>query len=125
MIKNRTLRNKKMIKDVLKNARLRKGLTQEQVAKEVKVAKQTYLKWENGETEPRATQIANLAKTLNVSANEICQGVEFGKLSLQDFIIELSQITVPREIVTMTVWEQLEDHYTFLGILETREKQNM
>ncbi|WP_237333940.1 helix-turn-helix transcriptional regulator, partial [Vibrio anguillarum] len=114
-----------MIKDVLKNARLRKGLTQEQVAKEVKVAKQTYLKWENGETEPRATQIANLAKTLNVSANEICQGVEFGKLSLQDFIIELSQIAVPREIVTMTVWEQLEDHYTFLDILETREKQAM
>ncbi|MBF4359951.1 transcriptional regulator, partial [Vibrio anguillarum] len=63
--------------------------------------------------------------TLNVSANEICQGVEFGKLSLQDFIIELSQIAVPREIVTMTVWEQLEDHYTFLDILETREKQAM
>ncbi|MBF4438272.1 transcriptional regulator, partial [Vibrio anguillarum] len=36
MIKNRTLRDEMMIKDVLKNARLRKGLTQEQVAKEVK-----------------------------------------------------------------------------------------
>ncbi|MBJ6954726.1 helix-turn-helix transcriptional regulator, partial [Vibrio cholerae] len=39
-----------MLKDVLKAARLSAGLTQEQVAQKVKVAKQTYLKWENGET---------------------------------------------------------------------------
>ncbi|WP_445947067.1 helix-turn-helix transcriptional regulator, partial [Shewanella sp.] len=50
-----------MLKDVLKEARHRRGLKQEDVAKLVKVAKQTYLKWENGTTEPKASQVKDLA----------------------------------------------------------------
>lgn len=114
-----------MIKDVLKSARKRKGLTQEQVAKEVKVAKQTYLKWENGDTEPRASQIWELANTLSVSPTEICSGQEISRMELREFLTELSGIAVPREMITLLMWEELEDHNLFLSKLETYEKELM
>ena len=37
-------------------ARVNAGLTQEDVAKEMKVSKNTIVKWEKGETEPSVTQ---------------------------------------------------------------------
>ncbi|QIA63312.1 helix-turn-helix domain-containing protein [Vibrio astriarenae] len=107
-----------MIKDVLRAARMRKNLTQQDVAERIKVAKQTYLKWENGETEPKASQIQKLSETLNISANEICRGEESNKMELQDFIVELSIKDMPREVVIMTTWEMLDDHREFLKELD-------
>ncbi|HHX8605150.1 TPA: helix-turn-helix transcriptional regulator, partial [Vibrio alginolyticus] len=63
-----------MIGSVLKEARTLKNLSQPDIAKLVGVTKQTYLKWENDVTEPKATQVNKLAEVLGISANEICAG---------------------------------------------------
>ncbi|HHG3261605.1 TPA: helix-turn-helix transcriptional regulator [Vibrio parahaemolyticus] len=63
-----------MIGSVLKEVRTLKNLSQPDIAKLVGVTKQTYLKWENDVTEPKATQVNKLAEVLGISANEICAG---------------------------------------------------
>ncbi|WP_300181380.1 helix-turn-helix transcriptional regulator [uncultured Aliivibrio sp.] len=102
-----------MLKDVIKSARIEKGYTQEEIATLVKVAKQTYLKWENGETEPKATQIKLLAINLNVTADEICNGTRYEKVDLEDFIIGTAISRAPREIITMYTWKMIPDHGSF------------
>ncbi len=71
-----------MIGSVLKEARTLKNLSQPDIAKLVGVTKQTYLKWENDVTEPKATQVNKLAEVLGISANEICAGKLDKKMSL-------------------------------------------
>lgn len=63
-----------MLKDVLKSRRNALKLKQAEVAKHVKVTPQTYLKWESGEYEPKASQIKKLAEILKVTESEICKG---------------------------------------------------
>lgn len=106
-----------MLKDVLKEARAELGLKQEDVASMVNVTKQTYLKWENGTTEPKASQINLLSKALNVSANEICEGRRYSRMSLENFIIQKAVNSDSREIETLRVWEQIPDHAAFLNSL--------
>mgnify|MGYP001021545177 CR=1 FL=1 len=48
--------------EVIKNARLRKNIKQAEIAKEIGVTVQTYIKWEANETEPKASQVAKLSK---------------------------------------------------------------
>ncbi|SON48606.1 helix-turn-helix transcriptional regulator [Vibrio tapetis] len=107
-----------MLKDVIKSARVERGYTQEQIAKLVKVAKQTYLKWENGETEPKATQIQLLAENLGLTANEICSGKRTTKMSLEDFIVETAINKWPSELVTMMTWKMIPDHEVFFDRIE-------
>ncbi|EGQ7663129.1 helix-turn-helix transcriptional regulator [Vibrio parahaemolyticus] len=102
-----------MLKDVIKSARLECGYTQEEIAKKVKVAKQTYLKWENGETEPKATQIKLLAEHLKITPNEICSGERNKKVELEEFIIRLAMSKTTKEIITMYTWKMIPDHEKF------------
>jgi transcriptional regulator with XRE-family HTH domain len=111
-----------MLKDVIKSARLECGFTQEEIAKRVKVAKQTYLKWENGETEPKATQIRLLAEHLKITPNEICLGVRNKKLDLEDFIVQLAVSKVSNEIITMYTWKMLPDHEKFFETMKSLDK---
>lgn len=106
-----------MIKDVLREARLEKGLTQEEVASAVKVAKQTYLKWENGATEPKASQVALLAKVLGITSNEICTGQRYEKYSLEDFIVRMATSRVGREVQALMTWRYVENHGEFISDL--------
>ncbi|EIV0337215.1 helix-turn-helix transcriptional regulator, partial [Vibrio cholerae] len=66
-----------MLKDVLKEMRERKQLKQSEVAEHVGVTAQTYMKWENGKNEPKASDIKKLAEILCVSESEICRGQKF------------------------------------------------
>lgn len=111
-----------MLKDVIKSARLACGYTQEEIAKRVKVAKQTYLKWENGETEPKATQIRLLAEQLKITPNEICSGAMNEKLDLEDFIIQLAVSKVSNEIITMYTWKMLPDHEKFFEAMKNLDR---
>lgn len=111
-----------MLKDVLREARTKKGLKQEEVAELVKVAKQTYLKWENGATEPKASQILNLSKVLDVTPNEICEGKLYHRYPLDEFIIKQSIIGKPREIETLRIWENIADHDAYFASLEQTER---
>lgn len=113
-----------MLKDVIKQARLQQGLTQEQIAKKVKVAKQTYLKWENGETEPKATQIRLLAENLKITADEICNGELYTKYSLEDFIYERAKATVRGDLETLATWKHVPDHKRFIEDLAVRSEED-
>ncbi|MEZ8021417.1 helix-turn-helix domain-containing protein [Vibrio splendidus] len=106
---------------ILRAARERAGLTQEEIAKRIKVAKQTYLKWENGDTEPKATQIKLLAQELKISADEICNGVLFEKYALDDFIMEQMISGAPSNIITLRTWQFIHDHQGYIDSLTVKD----
>lgn len=60
-------------KDRLKEARLSKKLTQEQVAKQIGVAKSTFTGYEKGNSEPNMLNISKIMEVLNVDANFLFQ----------------------------------------------------
>lgn len=66
-----------MLRDVLKERREFLGLKQKDVAEYVGVTPQTYMKWENGKNEPKASHLKRLAQILNVSEMELCRGETF------------------------------------------------
>lgn len=55
----------------LKNARLQSGLTQNDVAERIGVAKSTYSLYESGNREPNVNTIKKLARVLDVSADTL------------------------------------------------------
>lgn len=59
--------------DRLKEARLQKGYTQEQIAEKIGVAKSTYTGYEKGTREPNVNTIGKLMKEFGVDANFLWQ----------------------------------------------------
>ena len=59
--------------DRLKEARLKKGYTQEQIAEKIGVAKSTYTGYEKGNREPNVYTIGKLMEELGVDANFLWQ----------------------------------------------------
>ncbi|MCR5682557.1 MAG: helix-turn-helix domain-containing protein [Clostridiales bacterium] len=59
------------IKDILKNLREARGMTQEQLAERVLVTRQAISRWENGETQPNTDTLRLLSKTFDVSINTL------------------------------------------------------
>ena len=55
--------------DRMKEARVRKGLTQEKLAKEIGVAKSTYTGYEKGNSEPNMMILSRIMNVLEVDAN--------------------------------------------------------
>jgi len=107
------------LNDVIKNARLKQNLKQEDTAKSMGVTVQTYGKWEKGKTEPKASQIAKLSKILGVSTHEICMGEKSQKLELIEFmkmVSEISRGTSDFEL-KMAIWESIDDDYRFINNL--------
>jgi transcriptional regulator with XRE-family HTH domain len=121
MIKLLFKRGAKMaLKDVIKDARLKKNLKQEDAANLVGVTVQTYSKWENGKTEPKASQVAKLSKILGVSTNEICNGEKSRKLEIIKFMSLISGISNDMNDFDfiMAIWNSLDDDCRFLDNLK-------
>lgn len=59
--------------DRMKEARIRRGLTQEQLAKDIGVAKSTYTGYEKGYSEPNMLVLSKLMAVLDVDANYLFQ----------------------------------------------------
>ena len=107
------------LNDVIKEARLRQEIKQEDAATLLDVTVQTYSKWENGITEPKASQVAQLSNILNVSIDMICNGKQPSKLDKIDFIRALSRHIKTRsefELVE-TIWQHIEDDSKFIDAL--------
>lgn len=81
-----------ILKNVIKEARMNKNLKQEDVAAYVGVTVQTYSKWENNKTEPKASQVSKLSKVLKISEREICNGELSTHYNLELFMREISNI---------------------------------
>ncbi len=58
-------------KDILRELRERRGLTQEQLAGKVMVTRQAVSRWENGETQPNTETLKLLSREFDVSINTL------------------------------------------------------
>ncbi|EPP5812122.1 TPA: helix-turn-helix domain-containing protein [Vibrio vulnificus] len=112
-----------MIGDVLKEARANTNLSQYDMADKLGVTKQTYMKWENGITEPKATQVNQLAKILKITEAEICRGKLNTRYSLEDFIYRLNSERPSPEMQILKLWETVEDHEKFFKSLKPKTEQ--
>ncbi|EMB7846570.1 helix-turn-helix domain-containing protein [Vibrio vulnificus] len=112
-----------MIGDVLKEARANTNLSQYDMADKLGVTKQTYMKWENGITEPKATQVSQLAKILKITEAEICRGKLNTRYSLEDFIYRLNSERPSSEMQILKLWETVEDHEKFFKSLKPKTEQ--
>lgn len=63
--------NSDMLKISLAAARVNAKLTQEEVAKEMKVSKNTIVAWEKETSEPSISQARKLAKVFKIDLNHI------------------------------------------------------
>jgi len=107
------------IGNVIKQSRLSQSLKQSTVASEVGVTVQTYIKWENDETEPKASQVEKLSKILGISSSSICKGERFNKMEMTAFIRYFSKV-IPHANdfeVGLTVWNQIENDHEFISEL--------
>ena len=55
----------------IQNLRVRKKLTQEQLAAILKIDRSTIAKWETGEAMPRADKLPEIAKALDCTIDEL------------------------------------------------------
>lgn len=60
-----------MCHNMIKILRIEKGFTQEDLATKIHVVRQTISKWENGESEPRQSDLERIAEVLNVPICEL------------------------------------------------------
>lgn len=113
------------LNDVIKEARLRQDLKQDDAARLLDVTVQTYSKWENGITEPKASQVAQLSQVLNVSIEMICSGNQPDKLAKIDFIKTVSQHIKDRSEFEFieTVWQHIGDDSKFIDSLNKLENE--
>lgn len=116
-----------MLKDVLREMRERKQLKQSQIAEYVGVTAQTYMKWENGKNEPKASDIKKLAEILSVSESEICRGKTFSpQVNELQFMKKTATSMNELDEVTFTsiLFEFTQDKDGFLNRLESERPSN-
>jgi len=109
-----------MLQDVLKESRATLNLKQADIAEYVGVTTQTYMKWENGKNEPKASNVKKLAEILKVTEKEICSGELIKHLdSPVPFMTELSKLKLFVSDIDMmiTIFEHVEDEIEFLKAL--------
>lgn len=106
-----------MLQDVLKESRANLNLKQADIAEFVGVTTQTYMKWENGKNEPKASNVKKLAEILKVTEKEICSGELIKHLdSPVPFMTEMSKLKLFVSDIDMmiTIYDHVEDEIEFL-----------
>ena len=63
-----------MLSDNIKTIRKNKGYSQEELASKLHVTRQTISKWENGQSEPGANILKELADLFEISVSELIDG---------------------------------------------------
>lgn len=82
-----------MLHENLKNYRTQKGLSQEQVALQVHVTRQTVSKWEKALSVPDAETLIKLSETLDVSVSELIgETVEEKNVSIGEVAEQLARL---------------------------------
>lgn len=97
------------IGQVIKELRIKKGLTQEELAQETELSARTIQRIENGEVDPRAYSLQMIAKALDVDFSLF---VEDGfnesdeKIAKDDIILGLMHLSsiIPVFIPTIIIW---------------------
>jgi len=115
-----------MLQDVLKEMRERQGLKQSEVAEYVGVTTQTYMKWENGKNEPKASNLRKLAEILKVTEVEICRGERFqSEANPIEFMkkVAKSQKFIDDVTFTSILFDCIQDKTYFIARLEIALKE--
>ncbi|MFV0574732.1 MAG: helix-turn-helix domain-containing protein [Vibrio sp.] len=112
------------IGEVLKERRIELSIKQEDLAERMNVTVQTVSKWERGFTEPKASQVANLAIELKLNEKEICQGKRNNNESIaaSDFIKNVSRCihNLPEIDLLITMYEEIENTKDFMDALSLK-----
>ena len=94
-----------MLSERIKTLRKKKGMSQEELAIEVHVVRQTISKWENALSVPDADELIYLAKVLEVSVNTLLGVEEKESLVYEDLVDELARVN--EELAGMCEQERL------------------
>lgn len=85
--------------DLIKKARLEKGLTQEELAEKVGVKKSAVAKWENGRvSEIKRSNLKNLADALGLAPTQLLGDIERDPIGIAD---EMADIYLDLELRAM------------------------
>lgn len=57
----------------IKTARIKKGLSQRQIAEQLGVSQPSYLEWEHGDSVPNWARMKSIAKILEISLDELAK----------------------------------------------------
>lgn len=94
-----------MLSERIKTLRKKKGMSQEELALELHVVRQTISKWENALSVPDADELIHLAKVLEVSVNSLLGVEEKESLLYEDLVSELTRVN--EELARMCEQERL------------------
>ena len=88
------------IGSIIKQARLEKGLTQEEVANYVGVGKSAVAKWENGRvSEIKRSNLQKLSETLGLKPTQLLGDVKEDPIAAADFIADIYMDVELREMI--------------------------
>ena len=105
------------IADKIKNARIQKGYTQEQVAEELLVTRQTISNWENGKSLPDIISIIKMSELYELSLDEMMKGDkallkkverDVGAVKAEKKLIKFAWISIVIAIILMILGEIIE-----------------
>jgi len=121
MIINHTYSRFSVLENVLREAREALHLKQTEVADYVGVTTQTYLKWENGKNEPKASHLKKLTEILKVTGSELIEGQLINNnVDQLSFMKKVSPARTLIDDVTFTslIFDGIEDKGKFLRELD-------
>lgn len=82
-----------MLHENLKRARTNKGMSQEQLAVQLHVVRQTVSKWEKGLSVPDAETLVNISEILGTPVNELLgETIKEEKIELSDVAEQLAKL---------------------------------
>ncbi|WP_176546410.1 helix-turn-helix domain-containing protein [Priestia megaterium] len=101
----------------IKSLRLKQGLTIEQLANKLGLARSSVNNWENGRREPTSTQVPTIATILNTTTDYLCGRTDSpysfnGTINLRDLIMD-PEVTYKDDPLTD------EQRLMFLRVLES------
>ena len=105
------------IADKIKNARIQKGYTQEQVAENLLVSRQTISNWENGKSLPDIISIIKMSELYELSLDEMMKGDkallkkverDVGAVKSEKKLIKFAWISIVIAIILMILGEIIE-----------------
>lgn len=109
------------IGNVIKDRRIALNIKQEVLAEMIGVTVQTYSKWENNKTEPKASQVAQLSEVLKLTEREICKGEMLARSNNPvDFMSRVGKVMhhVNDINLMLTLYQFIDDEDRFISELK-------
>ena len=98
----------------VKALRLRKGLTQSQLAAAAGIQLTQISRVENNDTDPKASTLSKIIQALNCTANDLFNKPAAARMSLEDFIDAIDYRTGMDMKTVVVLWKQLDNHELFV-----------